>query len=149
MTGDPGTAANNNEGGSMGYAALKARALRVAVLLMGGLAALSLGSDRAAVAQSIYDSRVQHRLELSAQQRPEVSRIIEQSKSHAMAVFRKYGIDPDGRPIFDQLFQASNELMAIERQERQAMKQVLTPKQLADYDRIIDETRIRVRKAAQ
>ena len=116
---------------------------------MGALAALSLGSDIGAAAQSIYDSRVQQRLELSAHQRPEVSRIVERSKTQAMAVFKKYGIDPNGRPIFDQLFQASNELMAIERQERQAMKQVLTPAQLADYDRIIDETRIRVRKAAQ
>jgi len=131
------------------YAALKTGALRALVLLTGGLAALSLASGDAAVAQSIYDSRVQHRLELTAQQRPQVSRAIEKSKSQAMAVFRKYGIDPNGRPIFDQLFQASNELMAIERQERQAMKQILTPQQLADYDRIIDETRIRVRKAAQ
>jgi hypothetical protein len=66
-----------------------------------------------------------------------------------MAVFEKYGIDPNGRPIFDQLFAASNELMAIERQERQAMKQILTPEQLAHYDSIINDTRIRVRKAAQ
>jgi Spy/CpxP family protein refolding chaperone len=134
----------------MAYRALKTGVLRAAVLLIGGLAVLSLGSDSgSAMAQSIYDSRVQHRLELTPQQRPQVNRIVEESKRQAMAVFKKYGIDPNGRPIFDQLFQASNELMAIERQERQAMKQVLTPEQLADYDRIIDDTRIRVRKAAQ
>jgi hypothetical protein len=39
--------------------------------------------------------------------------------------------------------------MAIERQERQAMKLVLSPEQLAHYDSIINDTRIRVRKAAQ
>jgi hypothetical protein len=127
----------------------RTRPSRLALLLIGGLAALSLSPPGGAVAQSIYDSGVQQRLELSAQQRPHVSRILGQSKSQAMAVFKKYGIDPNGPPIFDQLFEASNELIAIERQERQAMKQVLTPAQLDDYDRIIDETRIRVRKAAQ
>jgi hypothetical protein len=131
------------------YSALKSGAMRWAVLLTGGLAALSLGAADAAVAQSIYDSRVQQRLDLTAKQRPQVARVIETSRSQAGVVFRKYGIDPNGRPIFDQLFQASNELMAIERQERQSMKQILTPEQLADYDRIMNETRIRVRKAAQ
>jgi hypothetical protein len=133
----------------MARTASNATTLRIAFLLMTGFGALSLGSADAAVAQSIYDSRVQQRLDLTAQQRPQVSRILEESKRQAMAVFRKHGIDPNGQPIFDQLFQASNELMAIERQERQAMKKVLTPEQLAQYDRIIDETRIRVRKAAQ
>jgi Spy/CpxP family protein refolding chaperone len=125
-------------------------ALRNAIMLLAGLAALSLGPGPGpAVAESIYDSRVQHRLELTARQRPQVSRIIEESKRQAMTVFKKYGIDPNGRPIFDQLFEASKELMAIERQERQAMKQVLTPEQMVEYDRIINDTRIRVRKAAQ
>ena len=127
----------------------RTRQRRIAILLAGGLAALSLVPAERAQAQSIYDSKVQQRLELGGQQRTQVSRILEQSRRQAMAVFKKYGIDPNGRPIFDQLFQASNELMAIERQERQAMKKVLTPAQLADYDRIINETRIRVRKAAQ
>jgi hypothetical protein len=132
----------------MGYWGWKARAAPIAALI-GGLAMLSLATGGGAVAQSIYDSRVQHRLELTAKQRPEVMRIIADSERQAKAVFKKYGIDPNGPPIFDQLFEASNELMAIERQERQAMKKVLTPEQLADYDRIINETRIRVRKAAQ
>jgi hypothetical protein len=132
----------------MGYWGWNARAAPIAALI-GGLAMLSLATGGGAVAQSIYDSRVQHRLELTAKQRPAVMRIIADSERQAMAVFKKYGIDPNGPPIFDQLFDASNELMAIERQERQAMKKVLTPEQLADYDRIINETRIRVRKAAQ
>jgi hypothetical protein len=132
----------------MGYWGWNARAVRIAALI-GGLAMLSLATGGGAAAQSIYDSRVQHRLELTAKQRPEVMRIIAESERQATAVFKKYGIDPNGRPIFDQLFEASNELMAIERQERQAMKKALTPEQLADYDRIINETRIRVRKAAQ
>lgn len=134
----------------MPYKTLRTGALWSAVLLMGGLAVLSPGLGTGpAKADSIYDSRVQHRLDLTARQRPQVSRIVEASRREAMAVFEKYGIDPNGRPVFDQLFDASSELMAIERQERQAMKQVLTPEQLADYDRIINDTRIRVRKAAQ
>ena len=133
----------------MFHEASRIRPLRIAVLLAGGLTALSLVPVDRALAQSIYDSRIQQRLELNGQQRPQVSRILDQSKRQAMAVFKKYGIDPNGPPIFDQLFQASNELMPIERQERQAMKKILTPAQLADYDRIINETRIRVRKAAK
>ena len=136
-------------GGGMARIARNTTALRNAFLLMTGLGALSLGSADEAVAQSIYDSQVQQRLELTAQQRPQVSSILNESRRQAMAVFRKHGIDPNGPPIFDQLFQASNELMAIERQERQAMKKVLTREQLVQYDRIIDETRVRVRKAAQ
>lgn len=132
----------------MSYRTFAGSAPRVAALLIGGLAA-ALGPDRAAVADSIYDSRVEQRLDLNSAQRPQVSRILAESKRKAMAVFQKYGIDPNGRPIFDQLYAASTELMAIERQERQAMKQVLTAEQLAHYDRIINETRIRVRKAAQ
>ena len=132
----------------MSYRTLAGSAPRIAALLIGAIAA-TLGPDRPAVADSIYDSKVQQRLDLTAGQRPEVSRILAESKRQAMAVFQKYGIDPNGRPIFDQLYAASTELMAIERQERQAMKQVLTPEQLADYDRIINDTRIRVRKAAE
>jgi hypothetical protein len=132
----------------MSYRTFAGSAPRIAALLIGGLAA-ALGPDRPAVADSIYDSRVEQRLDLTSAQRPEVSRILAESKRQAMAVFQKYGIDPNGRPIFDQLYAASTELMAIERQERQAMKQVLTAEQLAHYDRIINETRIRVRKAAQ
>ena len=134
---------------AMTSAVSRTSGLRVAAFLIAALAALSLGSGTGAVAESIYDSRVEHRLDLSPKQRQQVARIVGNSERQAMAVFRKYGIDPNGPPIFDQLFQAGNELMAIERQERQAMKEVLTPEQLADYDRIINETRIRVRKAAQ
>jgi hypothetical protein len=133
----------------MAYRTLAGSVPRIAALLIGGLAALALGPDRPAVADSIYDSKVQQRLDLTSAQRPEVSRILAESKRQAMVVFQKFGIDPNGRPIFDQLFAASNELMAIERQERQAMKQVLSPEQLAHYDQIINDTRIRVRKAAQ
>lgn len=133
----------------MSYRTLAGTVPRMAALLIGGLAALALGPDRPAVANSIYDSRVEQRLDLTSAQRPQVSRILAESKRQAMAVFKKYGIDPNGMPIFDQLFAASNELMAIERQERQAMKQVLSPEQLAHYDAIINDTRIRVRKAAQ
>jgi len=133
----------------MAYRAFAGKMPRIAALLIGGLAALAIGPDRPAAADSIYDSKVQQRLDLTSGQRPEVSRILAESKRQAMVVFQKYGIDPNGRPIFDQLFAASTELMAIERQERQAMKQVLNTEQLAHYDRIINDTRIRVRKAAQ
>jgi Spy/CpxP family protein refolding chaperone len=125
--------------------------LRIAVVLIGGLAMLSAGPGigLAEAQQSIYDPRLEQRLEVTAQQRPQVHRIIQEHKRMSMAVFRKYGIDPYGRPIFNQLVDASDELMAIARQERQMLREILTPEQLAQYDRIIDDTRIRVRAAAQ
>lgn len=105
--------------------------------------------DRSAQADSIYDARVEQQLKLTSSQRQQVRKILAESERQATAVFNKYGIDPNGRPVFDQLRAASGELMAIARRERQAMKRILSPEQLDQYDQIIDETRIRVRKAAQ
>jgi len=61
---------------------------------------------------------------------------------------RKYGIDPNARPKFDLLQRAAGELQAVERAERKAMQGVLDKQQMKQYDAIINETRIRVRKAA-
>lgn len=122
--------------------------LRIATLcaVMVGLAAAPAADPSSG---SIYDSGVEHRLDLTPEQRSKVLQIVAESERQVTIVFKKYGIDPHAPPVFDKLVEASTELQAIERRERQAMKKVLSREQLRQYDRIIDETRIRVRKAAQ
>jgi hypothetical protein len=73
----------------MSYRTFAGSGPRIAALLIGGLAALALGPDRPAVAGSIYDSRVEQRLDLTSAQRPKVSRILAESKRQAMTVFQK------------------------------------------------------------
>lgn len=122
--------------------------LRIAILcaVAVGLAAAPAADSSSG---SIYDSGVERRLDLTPEQRSKVLQIIAESERQVTIVFNKYGIDPNARPVFDKLVEASTELQAIERRERQEMKKVLSREQLRQYDRIIDETRIRVRKAAQ
>lgn len=111
-------------------------------------ALLALGAAPASAA-SIYDSNVETRLTgLSADQRARVNAIVAKSNADMMAAMRKYGIDPNARPKFDLLQRAAGELQAVERAERKAMQGVLDKQQMKQYDAIINETRIRVRKAA-
>lgn len=100
-------------------------------------------------AQTIYDANVESKLDLSPQQRAEVRSITQKSRADMMAVFKQFGIDPNAKPDFDKLMQASGPLQAIGRKERQAMSKILSPDQLKQYDKIVAETRTRVRMAAQ
>jgi hypothetical protein len=112
-------------------------------------AVLACASVLPAAAGTIYDSNVEQRLSgLSATQRTQVNAIVKKSSTDMLAVMRKYGIDPNAKPRFDLLQRAANELQAVERAERKAMQGVLDKQQLKQYDAIINETRIRVRKAA-
>jgi hypothetical protein len=64
-------------------------------------------------------------------------------------VFHAHGIDPYGPPIVHQLVRASAELLAISRQQRRELRKVLRPDQFAEYKRIMQDTRTRIRAAAQ
>ncbi|WP_342643998.1 hypothetical protein [Rhodoligotrophos ferricapiens] len=115
-----------------------------------GFASASILSPSPAAAQSIYDAGVANKLQgLTKQQRAEVRQITRESRAEMMAIFRQFGIDPNDKPNFDKLMQASGPLQAVARRERQAMAQVLTPEQLRQYDRIVAETRTRVRMSTQ
>jgi hypothetical protein len=103
----------------------------------------------ASVAASIYNANVETRLKLDPSQRSQVQAITQKSWSDTLAVFKKYGIDPNAPPEFNRLVKAANELQAIEKRERNEMKKILTPDQLDQYDDIIERTHIVVRKAAQ
>lgn len=120
------------------------------LLALVGLISAVPGPGAIEARASIYDSRVESRLTgLSPNQRNAVNRIVRQSDRELREVFRRYDIDPNGRPVFNKLWAASTELRSIERRERAAMKEILTPEQMEQYDAIIEETRIRVRAAAQ
>jgi hypothetical protein len=112
-------------------------------------AILAFGGAAPAAADTIYDSNVERRLTgLTADQRSKVNAIVAKSNADMLAAMRKFGIDPNARPKFDLLQRAAGELQAVERAERKAMQGVLDKQQMKQYDAIINETRIRVRKAA-
>ncbi|WP_137390899.1 hypothetical protein [Rhodoligotrophos defluvii] len=122
------------------------------LMLAAGMAfvAVPFGSPSPAAAQTIYDSNVAAKIDgLSSSQRAQVRQITRQSRKQMLAIFRQYGIDPNDKPNFDKLMQASGPLQAVARQERQAMAKVLDPDQLRQYDRIVAETRTRVRMQTQ
>lgn len=98
---------------------------------------------------SIYNANIESGLTLDASQKAQVQSITKKSWSDTLTVFKKYGIDPNGPPVFNTLVKAASELQAIERRERTEMKKILTPDQLDQYDAIIERTHIIVRKAAQ
>jgi hypothetical protein len=121
------------------------RTLAVSLVTIMGLLAW-LG---AAAAGSIYDPPIERHLALTPEQRPHVERILSQSRQQFSAVLQAHGIDPYGPPIFRQLVQASPELLAISRQQRRELRKILRPDQFAEYNRIMQETRTRIRAAAQ
>jgi hypothetical protein len=113
-----------------------------------GLLALFAGALPAS-ADSIYDAKVEQKLELDPGQKAKVSAIVKQSNADMNVVFKKYGIDPNAAPNFDKLTKASDELQAIGRRERNEMKKILNKAQLKQYDKLIADTGARVRKAAK
>jgi hypothetical protein len=122
--------------------------MRVCVLFLATILGLQLWLGPVA-AGSIYDPPIERHLALTPDQRPHVERILSQSRQQFSAVLRAHGIDPYGPPIFRQLVRASSELQAIARQQRREMRQVLRPDQFAEYNRIMQDTRARIRAAAQ
>ena len=72
----------------------------------GLLAALFVGALPAS-ADSIYDAKVEQKLtDLNPDQKAKPA-ITKQTASEMNAVFKKYGIDPDATPNFDQLQKAA------------------------------------------
>lgn len=119
----------------------------------GGLiiaAAVFLSAGGPAISDhSIYFPHVVGSLNLSADQRARVERIMAQSEKQTLAVFAKFGIDPKAKPEFNKLVKARHELQAIERNERNQLKPILTKEQLKIYDRIIENTHAQVIKATR
>ena len=103
----------------------------------------------AAQAGNIYDSNVENLLPLKGKQKSQVRAIVRQSDREMRKVFRKHGINPNARPVFDKLREAARELQAIEDREKAKMSKVLTKQQYKQYKGILNQTAARVRAAAQ
>ena len=98
---------------------------------------------------SIYDARILERMKFSPQQLAKVKQILAASDREMLAIFAKYGIDPDEKPNFEKLKRAGNELQAMEAREKRQMKRILTPDQYKQYSALLAETSARVIKATR
>lgn len=102
-----------------------------------------------ALAQTIYDTNVANKISgISPQVRAQIQAIQKQSKVQLMAVFQKYGIDPNAKPVMNKLMNAADDLQAVARAERTAVQKLLQPEEMAQYDTAVSETTQRIRDAA-
>jgi hypothetical protein len=102
-----------------------------------------------AYAGSIYDAGYERKIKMTAKQRRQVRRISRAANARINRIFRKYGIKKSATPEMSKLMDASAELQASERQERNELAEVFTPKQMQQYDRIMKETENRILGAAK
>lgn len=130
---------------SMQQARKIATHLTVAIV---ALAALTMSAP-AVWASNIYDARIMQRMKFSGAQRTQVRRIIRQSDKEMAVVFRKYGINPNAKPVFEKLQRASTELQAIESREKKKMKKILSANQYKTYLALLQATAARVIKATR
>lgn len=138
----------------IGYAdsiVLPAQIRKVATYLVAALVVLTTYgmSINNASAANIYDARILQRMKFTAAQRPKVRRIIRQSDKEIAVVFRKYGINPNAKPVFEKLQRASSELQAIESREKRQMKEILSSDQYKTYLGLLQATAARVIKATR
>jgi len=106
-------------------------------------------STHNAWASNIYDARILQRMKFTSVQRPKVKRIIRKSDKEIAVVFRKYGINPNAKPVFEKLQRASSELQAIESKEKRQIKKILSPDQYKTYLALLQATAARVIKATR
>jgi hypothetical protein len=100
-------------------------------------------------ASSIYDSGYAGKIEMTGSQKAKVKRISAATRAERRQIFRKYGISEKAQPDMSKLMKASNELQAMNRNERNELAKVFTPTQLQQYDALVRQVRERVVKAAK
>ena len=124
---------------------------KIATHLMAALVVLTTYamSTHNAWASNIYDARILQRIKFTSDQRAKVKRIIRQSDREIAVIFRKYGINPNAKPVFEKLQRASSELQAIESKEKRQMKKILSSDQYKTYLGLLQETAARVVKATR
>lgn len=124
---------------------------KIATHLMAALVVLTAYAMSAhnASASNIYDARILQRMKFTGAQRAKVKRIIRQSDKEIAVVFRKYGINPNAKPVFEKLQRASSELQAIESREKRKMKKILSSDQYKTYLGLLQATAARVIKATR
>ena len=65
------------------------------------------------------------------------------------AIFRKYGINPNAKPVFEKLRRAGSELQAVEAREKRSMKKILSAGQYKTYLNLLERTAAQVIKATR
>jgi hypothetical protein len=93
---------------------------------------------------SVYDSNVVQQLHLQGFQKTALEKVIGESRARRNHILRKHGIDPNAKPNMWRLMGVASELKANSTRERDAVKRILTPKQLRLYDAVIKQTRRRI-----
>ena len=120
---------------------------QVTFIFLLAVSVLWLGATGPATA-TIYDTDIEGRINLSAQQRLQVERILEEGARDLDRVLRKNGIDPaDNRPSAIKLYNASAEMSEVGRRVRSLLAEILDAEQLRQYDQITAEVEQRIRKA--
>jgi len=105
--------------------------------------------QNAASASNVYDSRVMQRMKFSSNQRGKVRAVLKQSDREMAVIFRKYGINPNAKPVFEKLRQAGSELKAVESREKRKMKKIMSAEQYKFYLALLQDTAARVIKASR
>ncbi|MGB5214722.1 MAG: hypothetical protein WBN88_13885 [Anderseniella sp.] len=98
---------------------------------------------------NIYDTKILQRMKFSPDQRAKVRKIIAKSDREMAVIFRKYGINPNAKPVFEKLQRAGNELQAVEAREKRAMKKILSADQYKRYLDLLQRTSAQVIKATR
>lgn len=110
---------------------------------------LWLALPQGALAGNIYDTRVLKRIKLDPGQRAKVRTVLKRSDRDMAVIFRKYGINPNAKPVFAKLRKASGELQAVESREKRQMKAIMSRDQYRAYLELLQETAARVIKATR
>ena len=119
--------------------------LATAAVAMG----LVMAPPGTARADTIYDSHIVEQMSFTPAQLPMVRSILAQTRQTMLAIFNKYGIDPNARPDFDKLMAASDELQAVQANEKRQMKAILSRDQYKLYLQLLQVTAARVIKATR
>jgi len=126
---------------------LLARICRTAIGILAVLMLVLPASAEPSFRGTVFDAKIMQNLKMNGQTRAKVSRIVSTSAAELQSVLNKYKINPRGKLDFDTMMKASSELEAVQRKEREALRNVLSPEQFQQYEIITSQTSRRVRRA--
>ncbi len=126
---------------------LLARICRTAIGILAVLMLVLPASAEPSFRGTVFDAKIMQNLKMNGQTRAKVSRIVSTSAAELQSVLNKYKINPRGKLNFDTMMKASSELEAVQRKEREALRNVLSPEQFQQYEIITSQTSRRVRRA--
>jgi hypothetical protein len=130
------------------FAQVRRMAIGIRVLMVLGMTAFAVPAiAEPSFRGTVFDSKIMQNLKVNGQTRAQIARITAASGAELQRVLNKYKINPRGKLNFEKMMEASSELEAVQRTEREAMRKVLTPEQFFEYEKINSATSRRVRRA--